>query len=119
MTAPLQSGVLSRPSPQQSYVPAPVNKPALRLRLILLVVGTMFPLALLSAAITWQNYQAAKSAASARVLQSTRTAIAATDRELQYLIAGLEVLASRRSGSRNVTAKIMPSCWPTPAASKS
>ncbi len=66
---------------------------SLRMRLILLVAGTMAPLALLSGLILLQNYEAGRQAAGERVLQLARGALAAVDRELQNTIAELEVLS--------------------------
>ncbi len=69
------------------------NIRAVRRRLIMLVVGSMLPLIVLSISIIVLNYRADRADASERVLQSTRSAIAAVDRELQNQISGLHVLA--------------------------
>lgn len=66
---------------------------SLHFRLILLVAGTMLPLLTLAGVIVYQSYQAARTAASERVLQATRSGIAAVDRELQNQFATLEFLA--------------------------
>jgi len=66
---------------------------SLHFRLILLVAGTMLPLLTLAGVIVYQSYQTARTAAAERVLQTTRTGIAAVDRELQNQFAALEFLA--------------------------
>ena len=63
------------------------------MRLVLLVAGTVLPLVLLSAVLTVAGYRSAERDAAERVLQTTRSTMAAVDRELQNEIAGLSVLA--------------------------
>jgi two-component sensor histidine kinase len=60
---------------------------------MVLVVGTILPLAILSVVTINANYRSEKAAASARILQTTRGVMASVDRQLQYQRAGLEVLA--------------------------
>ena len=70
------------------------KKPAsLHLRLVLLVAGTMLPLIALTGIVVYGSYRTASDAAAERVLQTTRSAMATVDRELQNQIAALEVLA--------------------------
>jgi two-component sensor histidine kinase len=65
----------------------------LQTRLALLVGGTMLPLVILSAALVYQNYQASRNAAAARVMQATLGTLAAVDRELHDLLGNLQVLS--------------------------
>jgi two-component sensor histidine kinase len=66
---------------------------SLRTQLFILVIGTLLPLSALSVINVVQDYRAAQRAAQEQVLQITRSGIATVDRELQYVRAGLEVLA--------------------------
>src|SRR5262245_46549741 len=66
---------------------------SLPVRLTFLIAGTMLPLILATGIIVYQNYEAARRDAAERVLQATRGTMAAVDRELQNLIAALQVLA--------------------------
>jgi two-component sensor histidine kinase len=66
---------------------------SLRVRLTFLIAGTMLPLILATGIIVYQNYAAARRDAAARVLQATRGTMAAVDRELQNLVAAMQVLA--------------------------
>jgi hypothetical protein len=66
---------------------------SLRSRLTFLIAGTMLPLILATGIIVYQNYQAARREAADRVLQATRGTLAAVDRELDDVIAALQVLA--------------------------
>jgi len=66
---------------------------SLRVRLTFLIAGTILPLILATGVIVYQNYQAARREAADRVLQATRGTMAAVDRELENLGAGLQVLA--------------------------
>lgn len=74
-------------------VSAGLRTPSLRRRLLVLVAGSMVPVLLLAATIVLQGYTRAEQAAQERVLQITRSTVAAVDRELQSRIAALEVLA--------------------------
>ena len=65
----------------------------LRLRLILLVAGTMLPLLMVTAAIAFMSYETARRDAEERVLDTTRGAMSVVDRELKNLVAGVEILA--------------------------
>lgn len=53
----------------------------------------MLPLILATGIIVYQNYQVARRDAAERVLQATRGTMVAVDRELQNLVAALQVLA--------------------------
>lgn len=66
---------------------------SLRVRLALLVAGTMFPLVVVSALLVFENYHILRNATATRVMQATRGTTAAVDRELHNLIASLQVLA--------------------------
>jgi two-component sensor histidine kinase len=66
---------------------------SLRVRLTFLIAGTMLPLILATGIIVYQNYQVARRDAAERVLQATRGTMVAVDRELQNLVAALQVLA--------------------------
>jgi two-component sensor histidine kinase len=66
---------------------------SLRVRLTFLIAGTILPLIVATGIIVYQNYDAARRDAADRVLQATRGTMAAVDRELQNLIAALQVLA--------------------------
>jgi two-component sensor histidine kinase len=66
---------------------------SLRFRLVLLVAGTMLPLIIFSAAIVYLNYKADRKTAADRVLEVTRGMMLAVDRELQGIVAALQVLA--------------------------
>jgi two-component sensor histidine kinase len=66
---------------------------SLRVRLTFLIAGTMLPLILATGIIVYQNYEVARRDAAERVLQATRGTMVAVDRELQNLVAALEVLA--------------------------
>jgi two-component sensor histidine kinase len=66
---------------------------SLRVRLTFLIAGTMLPLILAAGIIVYQNYEAARRDAAERVLQATRGTMAAVDRELENIIAALQVLA--------------------------
>ena len=66
---------------------------SLRVRLTFLIAGTMLPLILAAGIIVYQNYEVARRDAAERVLQATRGTMAAVDRELENIIAALQVLA--------------------------
>jgi two-component sensor histidine kinase len=66
---------------------------SLRVRLTFLIAGTMLPLILAAGIIVYQNYDVARRDAAERVLQATRGTMAAVDRELENIIAALQVLA--------------------------
>lgn len=66
---------------------------SLRTQLLILVIGTILPLSVLSVINVIQDYRASQRAAAEQVLQISRSGIATVDRELNYLRAGLEVLA--------------------------
>jgi hypothetical protein len=69
---------------------------SLRLRLAILVAGTILPLIGFAAAIVYQHYRQDQRDAFARVLQNTRSIQLILDREMQG-IAGLTVLAGSDS----------------------
>jgi hypothetical protein len=69
------------------------RKLSLRVRLTFLIAGTMLPLIVAAGIIVYQNYDAARRDAAERVLQATRGTMAAVDRELENIIAALQVLA--------------------------
>jgi len=69
---------------------------SLRLRLAILVAGTILPLNGFAAAIVYQHYRQDQRDAFARVLQNTRSIQLILDREMQG-IAGLTVLAGSDS----------------------
>ncbi|MHB1204664.1 MAG: sensor histidine kinase [Rhodospirillaceae bacterium] len=66
---------------------------SLRTQLLILVIGTILPLSVLSVINVVQDYRASQKAAAEEVLRITRGGIATVDRELEYVRAGLEVLA--------------------------
>ncbi len=80
------------PGEAASAQPSP-RTPSLRRRLLVLVGGSMLPVLILAAAVVMQGYSRAEQAAQERVLQITRSTMAAVDRELENRIAALEVLA--------------------------
>ena len=69
------------------------STPSLRRRLLVLVGGSMLPVLILAAAVVMQGYGRAEQAAQERVLQITRSTVAAVDRDLENRIAALQVLA--------------------------
>lgn len=74
----------------------PVFRPtplSLRVRLLVLVAGTLLPMLVLLGGVVYQSYQGAKAAAAQQVLQVARAAMFAVDLELENQIAALEVLA--------------------------
>jgi two-component sensor histidine kinase len=73
---------------------------SLRLRLAILVAGTILPLIGFAAAIVYQHYRQDQRDAFARVLQSTRSIQLVLDREMQGIVSGLTVLAGSDSLSR-------------------
>lgn len=80
------------------FLPNPLP---LRIRLLVLVAGTLVPMLVLTAAVIFQNYERAEDATTEQVLQVARSIMVAADRELQNQVAALEVLAlapSLRSG---------------------
>ncbi len=66
---------------------------SLRLRIPLLVAGSLLPLLIFSASIVYSDYQQDQAEATERVLQVARGTIAAVDRELDSVTAALQVLA--------------------------
>ena len=73
---------------------------SLRLRLALVVAGTILPLIGFAAAIVYQHYRQDQRDAFARVLQNTRSIQLVLDREMQGIVSGLTVLAGSDSLSR-------------------
>ena len=73
---------------------------SLRLRLAILVAGTILPLIGFAAAIVYQHYRQDQRDAFARVLQNTRSIQLVLDREMQGIVSGLAVLAGADSLSR-------------------
>jgi two-component sensor histidine kinase len=73
---------------------------SLRLRLAILVAGTILPLIGFAAAIVYQHYRQDQRDAFARVLQNTRSIQLVLDREMQGIVSGLTVLAGSDSLSR-------------------
>jgi hypothetical protein len=73
---------------------------SLRLRLAILVAGTILPLIGFAAAIVYQHYRQDQRDAFARVLQNTRSIQLVLDREMQGILSGLTVLAGSDSLSR-------------------
>jgi hypothetical protein len=70
---------------------------SLRLRLAILVAGTILPLIGFAAAIVYQHYRQDQRDAFARVLQNTRSIQLILDREMQGIVSGLTVLAGSDS----------------------
>jgi hypothetical protein len=70
---------------------------SLRLRLAILVAGTVLPLIGFAAAIVYQHYRQDQRDAFARVLQNTRSIQLVLDREMQGIVSGLTVLAGSDS----------------------
>ena len=70
---------------------------SLRLRLAILVAGTILPLIGFAAAIVYQHYRQDQRDAFARVLQNTRSIQLVLDREMQGIVSGLTVLAGSDS----------------------
>jgi two-component sensor histidine kinase len=87
--AALGADLATRNPPDRAVLPTQ----SLRRRLLVLVAGSIFPVLILTTAIVMQGYTRAEQAAEERVLQITRSTIAAVDRELQNRIAALEILA--------------------------
>lgn len=71
---------------------APRDLP-LKIRLLVLVAGTLVPMLVLTATVVFQSYQRAGETAADQVLQVTRSTMVAVDRELRNQVAALEVLA--------------------------
>jgi hypothetical protein len=73
---------------------------SLRLRLAILVAGTILPLIGFAAAIVYQHYRQDQHDAFARVLQNTCSIQLVLDREMQGIVSGLTVLAGSDSLAR-------------------
>lgn len=86
---------MARPAPRTpNFVPVRgAGSSSLHLRLALLVAGTVLPVLILAGFIVFDSYVRARDAAADRVLQMTKSAMAAVDRELQNQISALEILA--------------------------
>ena len=78
---------------------------SLRLRLAILVAGTILPLIGFAAAIVYQHYRQDQRDAFARVLQNTRSIQLVLDREMQGIVSGLAVLAGA-DRCRGATSKV-------------
>ncbi len=76
------------------FVPVPgARTVSLHVRLALLVAGTVLPVLLLAGFIVYSGYERTRGEAAERVLQITKSGIAAVDRELQNQLSALQVLA--------------------------
>src|SRR5262245_15880434 len=73
---------------------------SLRLRLSLLVAGTMLPLMLFSAGVIYFNHRHERDAAFERVLETVRGMRLALDAEMQGITLGLQVLAGSQALQR-------------------
>jgi two-component sensor histidine kinase len=74
-----------------------MNKLPLRLRLPLLIAGTMLPLILFAAGVVYLNHMRAREAAFGRVLETVKGIQLVLDTELQGITLALEVLANSRA----------------------
>ena len=74
---------------------------SLRLRLLLLVAGTMLPLILFAAGIVFLNYTRDRDAAFDRVLETVRGMRIAIDAEMQGITLALQVLADAQALQRD------------------
>jgi two-component sensor histidine kinase len=74
---------------------------SLRLRLLLLVAGTMLPLILFAAGIVFLNYTRDRDAAFDRVLETVRGMRIALDAEMQGITLALQVLADAQALQRD------------------
>lgn len=74
-----------------------MNKLPLRLRLPLLVAGTMLPLILFAASVVYRNHVREREAAFDRVLETVRGVQLVLDSEMQGITLALEVLANSRA----------------------
>ena len=74
-----------------------MNKLSRRLRLPLLVAGTMLPLILFAAGLVYVNHALNRDAAFDRVLETVKGIQAVLDTEMQGMTLALEVLANSRA----------------------
>jgi two-component sensor histidine kinase len=74
---------------------------SLRLRLLLLVAGTMLPLILFAAGVVFLNHLRDRETAFDRVLETVRGMRAALDAEMQGITLALQVLASSQALQRD------------------
>jgi two-component sensor histidine kinase len=76
------------------FVPVPGARPlSLHVRLALLVAGTILPVLLLAGFIVYSGYARTRDEAADRVLQITKSGMAAVERELQNQLSALQILA--------------------------
>jgi hypothetical protein len=73
-----------------------MNKLSLRLRLPLLVAGTMLPLILFAAGLVYVKHMRDREAAFERVLETVKSIQVVLDTEMQGITLALEVLANSR-----------------------
>ena len=78
-----------------------MNKLPLRVRLPLLVAGTMLPLILFAAGVVYFNHARERDAAFDRVLETVRAIQLVLDTEMQGVARALEVLADAQSLQRD------------------
>ena len=74
-----------------------MNKLSLRLRLPLLVAGTMLPLILFAAGLVYVKHVRDREAAFDRVLETVKSIQVVLDTEMQGITLALEVLANSRA----------------------
>ena len=80
--------------------PFPAPKSSLRLRLGLLVAGTLLPLILFATGVVYLNHMRAREAAFDRVMEVVRGMRLVLDTEMQGLTLALEVLAGTQALQR-------------------